>query len=137
MGVASVPALRGGPVVAYDPVDLDKQIKKFLAIAERNIDTLEALGEPLAKRIKAEVDANSLDAEATSIVYDRLVKAGLNLVKATDELSRLRSFLSGGPDTRPDLSSMGELELRGVLLAGIKALNVTEDELLTLVKEGK
>lgn len=135
VGVASVPALRGGPVVAYDPVDLDKQVKKFLAIAERNIDTLEALGEPLAKRIKAEVDANSLDAEATSIVYDRLVKAGLNLVKATDELSRLRSFLSGGPDTRPDLSSMGEIELRGVLLMGIKALGLTFDDLKKLLTE--
>lgn len=129
----ALPALRGGPVVAYDPADLDKQIKRYLGIAERNAQIVEELGPKLAE--KARIEADGLDLESTSIVYDRLVKADLNLVKALDELSRLRSFLSGGPDTRPDLSSMGEIELRGVLLLGIKALGLTFDDLRKLMEE--
>lgn len=129
----ALPALRGGPVVAYDPVDLDKQLKRYLGIAERNAQIVEELGPKLAE--KARIEADGLDLESTSIVYDRLVKADLNLVKALDELSRLRSFLSGGPDTRPDLSSMGEIELRGVLLMGIKALGLTFDDLRKLMEE--
>ena len=66
------------------------------------------------------------DVERVTIIYDRLVKAQMNLTKATDELARLGSFLSGGPDTRPDLSSLGEIELRMILLAGIKTLGITD-----------
>lgn len=117
---------RGGPVVGYDPVALDEQVRKYVGIAEKNLALLEDLGAPLAAGIKAEVEAKSLDAESTSIIYDRLVKAGLNLVKATDELSRLRSFLSGGPDTRPDLSSLGEVELRAIILGAVRALGVDD-----------
>lgn len=117
-------AHRGGPVVGYDPVALDEQIKRYVGIAERNSKIVEELGPVLADKIRAET--SSLDAESTSIIYDRLVKADLNLVKATDELARLRSFLSGGPDTRPDLSSLGEIELRGIIVTAIRALGVTE-----------
>ena len=119
---------RSGPVVGYDPTALADQIKKYVRVAERNLAILEDIGEPLASRIKAEVVG--LDAEAQSIIYDRLVKAGLNLVKATDELSRLQSFLSGGPDTRPDLSSLSEVELRGVVVAMIRSLGVTQVQTL-------
>ncbi len=134
--MASVPALRsGGPVVAYDPADLDKQLAKYLSVAEKNLALLESMGTPLADKVRTET--TGLDVEAVSIIYDRLVKAGLNLTKALDELSRLRSFLAGGPDTRPDLSSMGEIELRGVLLMGIKALGLSVDDITKLLKEEK
>jgi len=115
-------AHRGGPVVGYDPVALDAQLTKYVAAAERNLGILEDLGAPLAEKVKAQTAG--LDVEATSIIYDRLVKAGLNLVKATDELSRLRSFLSGGPDTRPDLSSLGETELTVLFINMVRALGV-------------
>jgi len=117
-------AHRGGPVVGYDPVALDEQIKRYIGIAERNSKIVEEIGPVLADKIRAETA--SLDAESTSIIYDRLVKADLNLVKATDELSRLRSFLAGGPDTRPDLSSLGENELTGMFVAMVRALGVTK-----------
>jgi hypothetical protein len=116
-------AHRGGPVVGYDVVALDAQLAKYVAAAERNLGILEDLGMPLADKVKQGTAA--LDVEQTSIVYDRLVKAGLNLVKATDELSRLRSFLSGGPDTRPDLSSLGENELTAIFISMVRALGVT------------
>ncbi len=115
---------RSGPVVGYDPVALDDQIKRYVRIAERNAGIVEELGPVLADKIRAETA--SLDAESTSIIYDRLVKADLNLVKATDELARLRSFLSGGPDTRPDLSSLSEIELRGLFVTAIRALGVAQ-----------
>lgn len=121
-----VPAHRGGPVVGFDPAALSAQVTRYVGIAEKNIALLEKMGTPLADLVKAEMEAKSLDAESTSIIWDRLVKAGLNLVKATDELSRLTSFLSGGPDTRPDLSSLSEVDLRGILVVAIKALGVTE-----------
>ena len=113
---------RGGPVVGYDPVALDEQIRRYIGIAERNSKIVEELGPVLADKIRAETA--TLDAESTSIIYDRLVKADLNLVKATDELSRLRSFLSGGPDTRPDLSSLSEVELTGIFIGMIRTLGV-------------
>ena len=56
------------------------------------------------------------DAESLTLLYDRMTKAGLSIVRALDELSRLRSFLAGGPDSRPDLSHRGEHELRQLLL---------------------
>ena len=105
-------------------VALDEQIKRYIGIAERNSKIVEEIGPVLADKIRAETA--SLDAESTSIIYDRLVKADLNLVKATDELSRLRSFLAGGPDTRPDLSSLGENELTGMFVAMVRALGVTK-----------
>jgi len=126
--MSAVPARRpilDAPLLpGYDAAALDKSVRRYVSIAERNLAVLEDLGAPLGEKVKAEV-AN-LDAESASIIYDRLVKAGLNLVKATDELSRLRSFLSGGPDSRPDLSSMSEIELRAVVLAAVQSLGITD-----------
>jgi len=110
-------------MVAYDPVELDRNIRRYVGIAERNLASLETIGEQIAPLLEK---AALSDIESATIVYDRLVKAGLNLVKAIDELSRLRSFISGGPDSRPDLSAMGEIELRAVLIAGVRALGITD-----------
>ncbi len=114
----------GGPLVGFDAAHLDAQIARYVRIAERNAQTVEELGPQLAAKVKAEI--GGLDAEATSIIYDRLVKADLNLVKATDELARLRSFMSGGPDSRPDLSSLSEIELRGVVIGLLRAIGPDE-----------
>lgn len=108
------------PPAGYIPETLDPTLRTYLGACERAVTLAESLG----PRVKATLDRVASapeepafeEAEMLTILYDRLSKAGLNLVKAVDELSRLRSFLAGGPDSRPDLSSRGEQELRTLLL---------------------
>lgn len=121
-----------GPRVAYDPAALEQNVRRYVAVAERNLAALDAAGkdiQPLLDRLKPVLDAGQPgtvfdDLERFTIVYDRLAKAGLNLVKAIDELSRLQSFLSGGPDSRPDLTGASEIELRAILVKGVRALGI-------------
>lgn len=47
---------------------------------------------------------------------ERFSKVSLNLTKALDEGSRLRSFLGGGPDSRPDMASLSDKELLDILV---------------------
>jgi hypothetical protein len=123
-----------GPLVAYDPAELDRSIRRYVGVAERNIAAMEEIGkqiEPLLELLKGAglgTAPGTLlnDVERLTIVYDRLVKSGLNLTKATDELSRLRSFLSGGPDSRPDLTSASEIELRAIVVSAVRALGITD-----------
>lgn len=46
-------------------------------------------------------------------------RVSLTFTKVVDEASRLRSFLAGGADSRPDLSSLSDVELRKVIRTGI------------------
>jgi len=121
-----------GPVVGYDPVALDASIRRYAGVAERNLALAEELGKQLPTlldHLKNRESSPTMaleDTEALSIIYDRFVKAGTNLTKAIDELCRLRSFLSGGPDSRPDLTSASEIELRAIVLAAVKTLGVTD-----------
>lgn len=111
-------------LVAYDPAALDRSVRRYVSVAEKNIAAMEALGDqitPILDKVKPLLEQSAPgaaldDAERVTIVYDRLVKAGLNLVKAVDELHRLQSFMSGGPDSRPDLTALGEIELRKMLI---------------------
>jgi hypothetical protein len=118
--------------VGFSPEALDATIRRYCLIAERNIENLEALGPKLTTILNALAAQASdpataqVDAGDLTVIYDRLVKSALNLTKATDELARLRSFTSGGPDSRPDLSSMGEVELRQVVITAVKALGITD-----------
>ncbi|MGH8897501.1 MAG: hypothetical protein ACRDZ4_10855 [Egibacteraceae bacterium] len=129
------------PLVAYDPVALDASIRRYVGVAERNIGALDALGEqiePLLDKLRPILESAAPatvfdDVERVTVMYDRLVKAGLNLVKATDELSRLRSFLSGGPDSRPDLTSASEIELRTIVVQAVRALGITDLRQLSAV----
>jgi hypothetical protein len=127
-----VSSARPGPLVAYDAASLDKSVRRYVGVAERNIELSESVSDQLPalleklKTALAGSDEAFEDTERLSIVYDRFVKAGLNLVKAVDELSRLRSFLSGGPDSRPDLSSMSEVELRQIVVTAVRALGITD-----------
>jgi len=128
-----------GALVAYDPAELDRSVRRYVGVAERNIEAMEHLGEqikPLLEVLKPVLAGtqagDALDSvERVTIIYDRLVKAGLNLVKATDELSRLRSFLSGGPDSRPDLTSASEIELRAILVEAVTKLGITDLKQIT------
>ena len=123
-----------GALVAYDPAEMDRSVRRYVGVAERNIEAMEQLGEqikPLLEVLKPVLEGTQSDdaldnVERVTIIYDRLVKAGLNLVKATDELSRLRSFLSGGPDSRPDLTSASEVELRAILVSAVRKLGITD-----------
>lgn len=48
-----------------------------------------------------------------------------NLVNAVDRAARLRSFLCGGPDSRPDLGRMSDAELVRVIVDVVKARGLT------------
>ena len=48
-------------------------------------------------------------------------RASLTFTKVVDEVARLRSFLAGGADSRPDLSSLSDVELRKVIKNAVTA----------------
>lgn len=120
-------ALRSQTMPAgYPPEELDKALRKYVAVAEQNMRQVESLGPRVEEALKALEGAEGEDALDTAnkmtILYDRMTKAGLNVVKAIDELTRLRSFLAGGPDSRPDLTVRSEIELRAMILTAVKSM---------------
>ena len=104
----------------YDAAALDGTLQKLIASVSTAVATCEALAPRVTATITRVASAPEgpafEEAELLTVLYDRMAKAGLNAVRAVDELSRLRSFLAGGPDSRPDLSHRGEHELRQLLL---------------------
>jgi hypothetical protein len=109
--------------LAYEPDALDRQIRTYVAVCERSA----VIAEHLAKKAEAAMEAvakrplrggakTMAEAKELTQLHERLSKANLNLVKAMDELSRLRSFLAGGPDSRPELTHKSEVELRALVL---------------------
>lgn len=117
------------PPAGYDPSRLDQTIRGYLAVGEKSIRHAESLQTRIEKaleRLATAPDADDALEEAATLVtlHDKLSKANLNLVKATDELTRLRSFLAGGPDSRADLTVMGELDLRALVVTAVKKLGL-------------
>lgn len=115
------------PPAGYEARALDETLSRYVSVCERTIRHADDLGAKVTAVLQALAASPAgpdavEDAERMSILFERLSKAGLNLVKATDELTRLRSFVSGGPDRRADLTVAGEVQLRAIVLAGIKAL---------------
>jgi hypothetical protein len=105
----------------YRADGLDKTLARYIGVCESNIHLLadlvpkvESLLKLVAKS-KDDPETALITANQVTVLYDRMSKAGLNIVKALDELSRLRSFVAGGPDTRPDLLNKGEHELRALV----------------------
>lgn len=136
----SLPALKAPTSVlhpqsrpaGYDAASLDGALRSYIAVAEKNIRHAESLGKKVDEALKNLEEltlaggADALEeANKLTTLYDRTSKAGLQLVKALDELTRLRSFLAGGPDSRPDLTLKGEIELRAVVLTAVKQLGLT------------
>jgi hypothetical protein len=132
-GRAALPALAHSPIsppAGYEPDKLDTTIRSYVGACEKNIRTAESLGTKVEAAITALInlpattapDAIVAEANMLTKLHERMTKASLNLVKSTDELTRLRSFLAGGPDSRPDLTVRGEIELRGLLLVAVKQL---------------
>lgn len=104
----------------YEAAELDTTVRSYVAVCERSIRTAESLGKKVEEAVTtlvAQVTGSPEEqADLLTKLHERLSKANLNLVKSTDELTRLRSFLAGGPDSRPDLSVRGEHELLLVVL---------------------
>jgi hypothetical protein len=122
----STPSLSPSPPAGYEPGALDKTISSYIGAAERSIRIAESLSRKVETAVTALATSTSGlpedDAELMTRLHERLSKACLNLVKSTDELTRLRSFLAGGPDSRPDLTVRGEIELRSLLVVAVKQL---------------
>jgi hypothetical protein len=125
-GVTGRPALRPGlahsPVpVGYDATQLDPLIADYIAVVERAVGQVKALGDKLEPLIR---NADLDDPAAATLLYDRMAKAALNVTKALDELSRLRSFVDGGPDSSKELTAKSEVELRAMLLTALPKLGL-------------
>ena len=108
-----------------DPRALDTSLSLYVGQAESAIRHVEAL----SKAIEASLgnmmvpDRPTLDeADTITNIHERATRSALNAVKALNEVARLRSFLAGGPDSRPDLTVRGEIELRAIVLGAIKDL---------------
>jgi hypothetical protein len=115
--------------VGYEPHRLDETISRHIGACEKSIRIAESLGKKVEEAVKHVADvvlvggaASLEDADKLSALFERMTKATLNVVKATDEMSRLRSFVAGGPDSRPDYTAKSEIELREMLFEHVRAL---------------
>lgn len=117
------------PPAGYDAHALDKTILSYLATIEKSIRIAESLGTKVEQAVTTLCEqitgTPQEQAELLTTLHDRLAKANLNLVKSTDELTRLRSFLAGGPTDRKNLDVTGEVELRSLLVVAVKQLGWT------------
>jgi hypothetical protein len=113
----------------YEAPALDDAIRAGIAAANANARHCEALGKRVEDALK-NLESHKLgaapleEANALTTLHDRMAKANLNTVKALDELSRLRSFVAGGPDSRPDITARGEHELRKMILQALVQLGL-------------
>lgn len=114
------------PPAGYEPESLDRTLAAYIGAIERSIETAKTLGDKVETAVTALLSQMTgtpeEQAELLTRLHERLSKANLNLVKSTDELTRLRSFLAGGPDRREDITVKGELDLRMQLVAAIQQL---------------
>ena len=111
----------------YEAPTLDPILEKHVSACQVSIESVNSLKKALEQAIvNMQLAAPGTDsvqeAERVAAIFEKVSRASLNLVKATDELTRLRSFLDGGPDSRPDLTSRGELELRVIVLKAVQQL---------------
>ena len=114
------------PPAGYEPETLDATIQTYIQACEASTRAAKAIGVEVEKAVTAllaEVHDRTPEEQADLVtkLHDRLAKANLNLVKSTDELTRLRSFLAGGPDQRTDMTVKGEIELTAMLLTAVRA----------------
>ena len=122
-----LPPLRQDLLAGYDPAGLDPIIGGLLTAGQQAASTFEEMVPLLrqaATALKTVLDAKAptLDALAfranqASNVVEKASQVIVQLTKALDGLSRLRSFLSGGPDHRAELiQGMSERELLALIL---------------------
>ena len=118
----------------YDPDLLDGPLRAAIAVTNKHVAIAESLADKVTEalaglasyRLDTPEDRIQALAQADAMVtmHEKMARSGAQLVKAIDELSRLRSFIAGGPDSRPDLSSKGEKELMTMLKAAADGLGL-------------
>lgn len=119
--------------VGYVPAYLDKSIADYIASCEQNVSVILRLSDQLQASLHrldgflaSQQDADKNEALKTASmlasIFERVARGSSALVRSADELSRLRSFASGGPDSRPDLTVRSEIELRAMLFHAVKGI---------------
>lgn len=109
------------------PGALDTPLAGYVEYAARMIATSKAIekrtAETLRRLDEAPPGEDLLD-EADTLVglHLKAAQASTGLVKAVDGLARLQSFMAGGPDSRPDLSSKSEGALLELLVTKLDAM---------------
>lgn len=111
----------------FDAEALDPAIKNAIDRLDKiivDVERIRGAAEPLLDRMRERVE--KLVAETTadtpvpelalalgSLVdhLERYARVALNFTKVVDEGARLRSFVAGGSDSKPDLSSMSDVDL--------------------------
>jgi len=103
------------------------RLTKVVADVERIRGGLEPLLDAVRERVVLMLAGGALDDARLQATADRLIswmekyaKAAGTLAKVVDETSRLRSFISGGADTRPDLATLSDAELARVVISAAR-----------------
>lgn len=118
---------RGDVVLGLRPRPLPSEtIEATLAeqvdLCKSTIEYAQKIGKRLEIALLALGDDSGPSLIESVELYERMSKAATNFVRALDDLARLRSFMDGGPDSRPDLSKKGEQDLAQLVLKSIVQL---------------
>lgn len=114
---------------ALDPV-LEAARARLSAVVvdvERIRGGLEPCLDKLRSALEARLAAGTLEGPELAVEADRQIswleryaKVATGFVKIVDDVARLRSFLAGGADSRPDLSSLSDTDLKKVISSALK-----------------
>lgn len=98
------------------------RLTKVIADVERIRGSLEPQLDEVRKRLTAQLATGTVTDAALLAQCERLIewlekyaRVVLNFTKVTDEAARLRSFVAGGADSRPDLSSLSDADLARIV----------------------
>lgn len=128
MSTKQAPVSAGFDAEALDPAitaAIDR-LTKSIADIEKVRAPASAFLDAARKRAEELLEAGASTPEimvtANQLVewLERYARVALSLTKVTDEAARLRSFVAGGADSRPDVGSLSDAEI-SVLLTKIAA----------------
>lgn len=124
--------------VAFKPEALDPGIANAIDRLDKvvvDIERIRGAAEPLLDRVRARIELllsqtdvatpqPELAAALSSLVenLERYARVALNMTKVVDEAARLRSFVAGGADSRPDIGILSDVELAAVVKKGAQGL---------------
>lgn len=110
--------------VGFAPEALDPALEaardrltKVIADVERVRGTLEPQLDAIRSRLTAQLTSETPDAtlmaNAERLIewLEKYARVALNFTKVVDEAARLRSFIAGGADSRPDIASLSDVDL--------------------------
>lgn len=121
MGDAKQQKIDGG----FDPAALDPAItaaRERLTTVIADVETIRTSLSPqlveVKNRLRAQLDSGTLNDAGLMTAVERQIewlekyaRVAASFTKVLDEAARLRSFLAGGADSRPDLASLGDADL--------------------------